>query len=157
MKRRDLMSVGAAVAGAQLAGAALSSCGAQGGQVPAEPTRSAVEETNNDALDAWARAAAECHRAGERCLEHCIRLLGSGNTAMADCARTVHEMLPICAAVGPLAAARSEHARALAAICKATCESCLAACAPHRSHHAECAACADACEATIAASNRLLS
>ncbi|MEM7604718.1 MAG: Csp1 family four helix bundle copper storage protein [Myxococcota bacterium] len=157
MKRRDLVSVGAAVAGAQLAGAALSSCGAQGGEAPSpEPARSAGAEADIAALDDWARIAAECHRVGERCLEHCIRLLGSGNTAMADCARTVNEMLPICGAVGPLAAARSEHAQQLAALCKSVCESCLAACEAHRSHHAECAACADACEATIAASNRVL-
>ncbi|MEM6958750.1 MAG: Csp1 family four helix bundle copper storage protein [Myxococcota bacterium] len=158
MKRRDWMSVGAAVAGAQLAGTALSSCGAQGGgESPPEPAQSAGAEADTSALDEWARVAAECHRVGERCLEHCIRLLGNGNTAMADCARTVNEMLPVCAAVGPLAAARSQHARQLAALCKAVCESCLAACEAHRSHHAECAACADACEATIAASNRVLS
>lgn len=146
--------VGATATAAQLAGAALTGCGAQSGAGMAMPEPETTPPTT--LLNDWARAAAACHAAGEVCLAHCLRLLASGNTSMGECGQKAHAMLAICGAVGPIAASNSPHARQLAALCKLVCEECLEACAPHRNMHAECGACASACEATMAAAAAFL-
>ncbi len=96
------------------------------------------------------RAAAECLRAGERCLTHCIALLSRGEAGMADCADAVREMLPICRAVVGLASTDSTEMEALARICHRVCTRCRDACAPHVDHHRTCRACHAACERTLA-------
>jgi|GEM_PF-426397 len=94
---------------------------------------------------------ADCIAAGRVCLSHCLRLLGSGDTSMADCSKAVSDMLAICQASESLAAANSKHLKALAKVCIDGCTDCAKACTPHVGHHAECKACKEACDATIEA------
>lgn len=97
------------------------------------------------------RALAACQTAGDACLAHCLRLLGSGDTSMAACAKAVVVMLPTCEAMGTLVENQSERLPALAAVCADLCRDCAAACEPHAGHHAECADCLAACRGVIAA------
>lgn len=94
---------------------------------------------------------ADCIAAGRVCLNHCLRMLGTGNTSMAECSRAVSDMLAICEASESLAAAGSKHLKALATVCITACTDCSKACEPHVGHHAECKACKEACDATIGA------
>lgn len=101
-----------------------------------------------DAQQAFARAAAACIATGEACLSHCLRSLQTGDTSMAECARTTHAMLAICYAVPAIASSGSAHLGRLAALCADVCAECEASCRPHASHDADCLACADACRET---------
>lgn len=94
---------------------------------------------------------ADCIAAGRVCLNHCLRMLGTGNTSMAECSRAVSDMLAICEASESLAAAGSKHLGALAKVCITACTDCSKACEPHVGHHTECKACKEACDATIEA------
>lgn len=94
---------------------------------------------------------ADCIAAGRVCLNHCLRMLGTGNTSMAECSRAVSDMLAICEASESLAAAGSKHLKALSAVCITACTDCSKACEPHVGHHDECKACKEACDATIEA------
>lgn len=95
-------------------------------------------------------AAANCIKAGEACVAHCIAELSRGNTDMANCNKRVHEMLAFCKATLSLASLKSELLPDLAAVCAEACRLCKDACAEHRAHwghgmHLECKACHDAC------------
>ena len=89
--------------------------------------------------------------AGESCLEHAIRLLGSGDTMLARCAVQVNQMLAVCRSMSALAAMGSDYARELASLCKRACSECAAECEAHAGHHAECKACFEACKETLKA------
>jgi Cys-rich four helix bundle protein (predicted Tat secretion target) len=102
-----------------------------------------------------AQTTADCVRAGEACLEHCIRNLASGSTMMAECAKSVQQMIPICRALSSLSAMGSKHVHALARSCADACAECASACEPHAGHHAECKACLDACRNSEAAARAL--
>lgn len=120
---------------------------AEAGKTPASPV--------TPELSRLADAAAACIRAGETCLEHCLRSLGTGDTMLARCARLVEEMLPLCRATSSLAAMGSERARAIAKLCADACADCAAECEKHADHHSECKACLEACRATEAAARAL--
>jgi Cys-rich four helix bundle protein (predicted Tat secretion target) len=86
-----------------------------------------------------------CLRAGEVCLDHCVRSLSTGDKMMAECAGTVRAMLPMCEAMSQLTLQKSKHMKALAAVCAKTCRDCEAACKKHAKHHTECKDCMEAC------------
>ncbi len=111
---------------------------------------------SGDARSALQRAAAECSRAGEACLAHCIRSLSTGSTMMAECAAKVRVMLAICHAVEVVATTDSAHLTALARICAAVCGDCAEACSTHASHHVECAECERVCRASVTAANAVV-
>ncbi len=90
-------------------------------------------------------ATLECVKAGEACLDHCVRSLSTGDKSMAECAGTVRAMLPLCHAVADLTRLNSTHLKALAAVCAKICRDCEAACKKHQNHHAECKACMESC------------
>lgn len=115
----------------------------------------AAGEISRDKARALADAASGCVRAGEACLQHCLDLLATGDTSLADCARTVTQMLAVCRAVGPIADAGSRHLPALASLCQAVCTDCVEACRKHAEHHAVCKACLEACEKTATAAKAL--
>ena len=119
------------------------------GTAPPSPSPSSPELTK------LSESTADCARAGEVCLEHCIRSLASGSTMMAECARSVQQMIPICRALSSLSAMGSAHARALAATCADVCAECAKVCEPHMGHHAECKACFEACRSSEAAARAL--
>jgi Cys-rich four helix bundle protein (predicted Tat secretion target) len=99
------------------------------------------------AMKKAADAAAHCAVVGETCMEHCIRSLSSGSQMMAECAKTVQQMLVLCRAMASLAAMGSPHAKELAKLCAAVCAECKAVCEKHAGHHDECKNCAESCAA----------
>jgi Cys-rich four helix bundle protein (predicted Tat secretion target) len=90
-------------------------------------------------------ATATCVADGQTCLAHCIRLLSTGDKSMADCARTVSQLLPLCSALQSLAGQGSPLTPALAKVALDGCSTCAEACKQHVNHHAECKACYESC------------
>lgn len=156
MDRRDVLAVSAATSVAHLL-TTVFGCSAQTGTSGTNTTPSIPPAPTppTEARLALQRAAADCVRAGEVCLAHCLRSLVTGSTMMADCAPRVRVMLAICRAVEALATTDSPHLVALARICLATCTECEAACRPHAQHHPECAECARVCHLTIEAARAI--
>lgn len=155
MKRREWMMVGASTALAHGVTTVVG-CSAQGGAAKAT-TAAALVGSDADLRAEVMASISECLRDGEVCLAECLRLLGDGNTSMADCSKNVNQMLAVCGAVPPLAAADSSRLRALLEVCAAVCEDCEASCRPHIGHHPECAACATSCLRCAAACRAMLS
>jgi Cys-rich four helix bundle protein (predicted Tat secretion target) len=154
INRRELLLVGAGVAMAK----ALTVTTACAGSPPKAAGKPAPDELERKAPPAAAQPAsalaeltAECSRVGQICIQHCIDLLAKGDTSMAACAQTVHEMLAVCQGVQVLALAGSAHLSQAAALCQAVCESCEAACQVHAGHHQQCGDCAAACKAVAEA------
>lgn len=146
MNRREMMT---AVGGV----AALSAASALG-QVKAAPAAGPVASAaplNKALID----AAEHCAATGRDCLELCIRTLASGDKMMAECAGTVRQMLPLCAAVAELARLKSPLLKAVAAACAKACRECEASCQKHAGHHAECKACQESCKACAAECEKL--
>lgn len=147
LHRRELLLVGA---GAVMAKAltVTTACAGTNAEKKA-PADLAPPPTSTPAAGDFAAIVAECSRVGQVCMQHCITLLASGDTSMAACMKTVHEMLAVCQGTEVLALAGSSHLAQAAALCKAVCESCEAACKIHAGHHRECGDCAAACRSTI--------
>ena len=137
MTRRDAVTVAASGA-AVLSLAAL----AQPKGAPPAKDAKAAPAVNQALLD----AAMDCVRAGEACLDHCIRSLSTGDKSMAECAGTVRAMLPMCRALIEFNRLGSAHLKALAALCAKVCRDCEKACEKHANHHAECKACMESCQ-----------
>jgi len=94
-------------------------------------------------------AALECIKSGEICANHCIGLLGQGDTSLKECLRLVSSMLPACAALVRLAALDATRLKEFAKVCGDICADCEAECKKHQDHHAECKACAQSCAACV--------
>lgn len=101
-------------------------------------------------------AAEECIGSGRACLSHCFETFVAGDTTMAECARSVEEMLRVCDAFAWLAATDSKQLAPMARACIASCEYCEKECRVHEEHQAECKACADACAALVTEAKKLL-
>lgn len=142
ISRRDAMTVAAGGAAVLSLTALAQGKGAAPAKEPAKDAKAAAW-TINEALLA---AALDCLKAGETCLDHCIRTLSTGDKSMAECAGTVRAMLPMCRALADLTRLNSSHVKALAAVCAKVCRDCEAACKKHQNHHAECKACMESCQ-----------
>lgn len=127
MTRKQLIASTAAAAVALKAGALLA-------EAPVSP----------GPFGALSDSASNCIGDGERCLQHCIELLGSGDKSMDACARTVRDMLATCEAMRTLANAKSPLLKKMAAVCLEACKICAAECDKHP-RHAVCKRCADSC------------
>jgi len=95
------------------------------------------------------KTSASCTASGNACIAHCLILLGNGDTEMAECAKSVQLMIPMCEAVGYHAAANSKHLKDMVKICQSVCDDCEKACREHEDKHAECKACANSCSDMI--------
>ena len=142
------------------AGAAALLMGA-GSAAAAEPEAHAHGKHYFDAKAAKAHpalvaAANDCVAKGQTCISHCLETFRLGDTTMADCASAVQEMLPVCTALGYLAAYDSRHLKDLARACIPVCETCEKECREHEEHQAECKDCADACALVIREAKKLL-
>lgn len=93
--------------------------------------------------------ASACIAKGEICVAHCIELMKGGDTAMADCMKSVSIMMPMCAALVRLAALDAKRLKELAAVCEDVCADCEAECKKHADKHAVCKACMESCTACI--------
>ncbi|MGE0054477.1 MAG: four-helix bundle copper-binding protein [Hyphomicrobium sp.] len=100
-------------------------------------------------------AALKCVNKGEVCTNHCITMLGNGDTSLKDCIRTVAAMMPMCEALAKLAALESSHLKDLAKVCSDVCEDCQKECKKHAEHHAACKACAESCQECIDACKKV--
>jgi Cys-rich four helix bundle protein (predicted Tat secretion target) len=142
ISRRDAMTVAAGGAAVLSLTALAQGKGAPPAKEPAKDAKAAAWTINEPLL----AAALDCLKAGETCLDHCIRTLSTGDKSMAECAGTVRAMLPMCRALADLTRLNSSHVKALAAVCAKVCRDCEAACKKHQNHHAECKACMESCQ-----------
>lgn len=90
------------------------------------------------------QTAGECVRTGEACLSHCIEMLGKGDTDMAECAKSVNQLIALCAALQSLATQSSPYTAKLAKVTMQACSDCKKECDKFL-QHAVCKACAQAC------------
>jgi Cys-rich four helix bundle protein (predicted Tat secretion target) len=155
MDRRQVVQVAAATALAHGLVTVMGCRAAPQGAAAPTPGTAPPPSPASPELAKLSATTADCVRVGEACLEHCIRSLASGSSMMADCAKAVQQMIPVCRAISSLSAMGSTHARALAATCAAVCAECASVCEPHVGHHAECKACFDACRNAEAAARAL--
>lgn len=142
MNRRDLLKFTSGSMAALSLSALAQTAAKTNPPTPAKQPDAKINEVNQALYD----AARECLRAGELCLDHCVRLLSTGDKSMAECAGTVRAMLPTCAALSQLVLLKSEHLKAFATVCATICRDCEAACKKHAGHHAECKACMESCQ-----------
>ncbi len=91
----------------------------------------------------------DCVRTGEACLNHCFELLGNGDKEMAACAKSVNELLAVCAALQRLATSESKFLARYAKVAGEICEDCEKECRKHEKKHSQCKDCAEACAACL--------
>ena len=115
MNRRSFVGSAAAVSLAALSAAAIAAEEHQHGD-------HAAAKAAPNPYDAARLAAAHCLSAGQVCLDHCIRQLSKGDTSMAQCAKSVNQMLALCGALQSLAAQNSALTPALAKVCAKACK-----------------------------------
>lgn len=96
-----------------------------------------------------AESAADCVLKGEACLSHCLVLLGDGDKALAACAKSVNQMLAVCAALRGLAQQNAKYTASFAKAAIDVCKDCEDECRKHEKKHAECKACAESCAACL--------
>ena len=74
-------------------------------------------------------------------------MLGTGDTSLKGCLRSVSEMMPMWLTLARLAALDALRLKELAKVCGDVCDDCLKECKKHADHNAACKACAETCEA----------
>ena len=164
MNRRDLLVIGTSAAAASVTGH-LIACASENKEQPATKEKPAAAPQKSSGADqhkhhtthrhgTFAMAAANCQVAGDACIAHCLEMFATGDTSMAACAAAVNSMLAVCNMLGTLAASNSPHLKTAATLCLAVCTDCKRECDKHLKH-AECKACADACETMIVEAKKL--
>ncbi|MDO8988097.1 MAG: four-helix bundle copper-binding protein [Sideroxyarcus sp.] len=140
MNRRELLLGAAAMAATATAGQAFA----------AEHDHSMHNHqamaSRNDSLIA---AAADCVLKANLCLQHCLDLLGKGDSSMAACAKSSSQTAAVCTALQQLAMADSKHLPKLARATMDVCKECEEECRKTEKHP-ECKACKEACAACYA-------
>ena len=121
-----------------------------------EPIANAPAAVASTGEQALISAIGGCLAQGNLCLEHCIARLSGGDTSLAECARSVRDMLAVCAATQALVASNSVRQKAAVQLCIDICEDCERACRKHEAHHAICKACAEACATVVKAGRALV-
>lgn len=142
MQRRALMTAAAA---------ATAAFGAMAQTKPKAPAGSAHAHHhahgNAGKYDAVMQSAAHCVMTGETCLAHCHIVLADGEKEMAECAKSVNELVAVCTALRSLAAQGAPRTPAMAKVALDTCLACEKECRKHEKKHSQCKDCADACKA----------
>jgi Cys-rich four helix bundle protein (predicted Tat secretion target) len=144
ISRRELLVGAGAVGTALLSGAVLA------GDAPGHRHEDHAPK-NPDLLN----AVNNCIDKAQQCIAHCLVAFQEGDTTLADCARKVNEMTPICRAFSYQLAGNSPYVKALSAVCAQACKDCEAECRKHEDKHVECRDCAEACAQVVAAIDRL--
>ena len=139
MERRDFIKIGigsgaAGILGAQIFGTSLAN----------------AADKSADSKTSLETTLAHCIQTGNACVAHCMLELSQGNKEMADCNKTVHDMLATCEAMLKLTSYKSDLAKSLAKICAQACDNCAEACKKHSPHwahgmHLACKDCYDSC------------
>ncbi len=91
-------------------------------------------------------AASDCALKANICVQHCIDLLGQGDTTMAACAKSSSQVTAVCTALQQLASAESKHLAQFAKVAMEICKECEEEC-KKTEKHPECKACKEACAA----------
>ena len=94
-----------------------------------------------------ATAAGACVADGQACLDHCLDLLGSGHKELADCAKSVTQLVSICGALQNLANQDSKYLSRVASVASDACQDCEQECKKHADKHEVCKRCAESCRA----------
>ncbi len=138
MNRREILDLVTAVGFASMGAAAVAA--------DAPPAANAAHDhaTAGGKYSALIAATSQCVNAGDACVNHCLMLLGQGDTTLAACARTVRDTIAACTALRELAAANSPHVAALAKVVAGVCRDCKAECDKHEKHQV-CRECGEAC------------
>ena len=158
MNRRDaIKSTGGMVVAASLTALA---CAAQQAVAAAPATPAAPPPTPTptpaSAQGAATEAAFDCVKKGEACIAHCLALLSTGDTTMAECAAAAHDMVAAAQALAVIGSSGSKHIAAAARLALEACTDCEAACRKHADKHVICRECADSCARTVAACRALV-
>ncbi len=148
--RDQLISRRALLIGAGAVGAAVASGISLAGDAPGHKHEHHAPK-NPTVLD----AVNDCVVKAQQCAAHCLVAYQEGDTTLADCARKVNEMLPICRAFSYQLAANSPYVKALSAVCRQACEDCEKECRVHEDKHVECRECAEACAQVVAEIQKL--
>ena len=111
-----------------------------------------MKNSNTEIID----AALDCIKTGQACNDHCIELVKSGDTSIADCMDILTESLAMCTALSQMASYQSSHLPALAKVCISVCEECEKECRKHEKKHVACKACADSCNACVKACKKIV-
>jgi len=139
MNRREALVRGIGTAAFAIGASALGAAS----EASSKPARQASANPNQRLLD----AAYLCQKEGELCLEHCDTLLAAKDNTLAECARSVREMLVACRAISSLAVQKSAHIKEMAVLCGKICRECEAECLKHANHHEVCRQCGESCKA----------
>lgn len=91
-------------------------------------------------------AASDCVLKAQICLQHCLVLLGQGDTSMAACAKSATQVEAVCGALQKLAAAEAKNLPQMAKLAMDVCKACEEEC-KKTEKHPECKACMEACAA----------
>lgn len=160
MNRRDvLFSTGSMIVSASLGSLACGGANAVAQNTPkpaprpAPPPPAAHDHVMGD--PALLEAAHGCLAKGDACIAHCIMMLATGDTSMADCAKTVRDMHAMMQGLAAAAASGNRHLAATAKLAMEYCKDCEAACRKHEAKHTVCKECAEACAKTIAACQKV--
>ncbi|KWF00617.1 four-helix bundle copper-binding protein [Burkholderia pseudomultivorans] len=94
-----------------------------------------------------ADVAGACVSKGQVCLNHCLDLLSGGDNDLAGCAKSVSQMLSLCAALQGLANQDSRYLPGLAKVAMDACNDCAQECTKHADKHEPCKACLESCRA----------
>lgn len=141
--RRAVLAAGAGFAVAAVAGGA-GEADAQG-----QHDHHGAHDAGGARHQALIDAALACVNRGEVCVEHCMTLLGKGDTTLKDCLRLVSTTMPMCLALARLGALDAPRLKDVARVCGEICADCEKECRKHQDHHAACKACAEACAACV--------
>lgn len=134
MNRREVLLGGVALASAAIAN-----------RVQSAEVNHEHHHHDMSANTALITAAADCVQKGQVCLNHCLDLLGKGNKEMADCAKSVNEILALCGALQGLANQESVYLPKLAKVAMDACNKCEEECKKHADKHEACKACGESC------------
>lgn len=162
MRRRDVLAGVTLLAGATLAGAGRAAAEEHSGHHvtgaagAADARHQYTEASAYKKRQSAVKAANECIATGQACLSHCMETFVAGDTTMAECARSVQEMIVTCQAFAQLAANDSVVLHPMAQACIAVCDECEKQCRVHEEHQAECRACADACAALVVEAGKIV-
>jgi Cys-rich four helix bundle protein (predicted Tat secretion target) len=96
---------------------------------------------------ALAAAAADCVKTGQICADHCLEMFAQGDNSTAACARSVSQLLPICATLQQLAEQNSRYVQKYARLAQEVCRDCEKECRKHEKEHEACHNCAESCAA----------
>jgi Cys-rich four helix bundle protein (predicted Tat secretion target) len=95
-----------------------------------------------------AAAAGDCVLKGQECIDHCINVMKAGDLSIADCMKSVEELVAACNALRVLTISNSEHLRNFARVVQAVCQTCETQCRKHEKHPI-CKTCGESCATCI--------